>query len=127
MPTAPFAQLYKASPFSLRVEQLPSWNVVSTDDFNGDNKTDILWQNNDGKISVWLMDGASYINGDTIFVPPAGQSYEIAGVGDLNGDRKADILLSQKIMGENGEQVISIDLLEMDGTCSTQSGDGRAL
>ena len=26
----------------------PSWQVKGTGDFNGDGKSDILWQNNDG-------------------------------------------------------------------------------
>jgi len=28
-------------------------------DFDGDGKSDILWQNNSGQAAVWLMDGTT--------------------------------------------------------------------
>ncbi len=31
--------------------------MKEADDFNGDGKADILWQNDDGTPAVWLMDG----------------------------------------------------------------------
>ena len=34
-----------------------SWHVVGANDFNGDNKPDILWQGSDGTPAIWLMDG----------------------------------------------------------------------
>jgi hypothetical protein len=42
------------------------WNIVGTGDFDGDGKTDVLWQHKDsGARSVWLMNGtvrASVVN-----------------------------------------------------------------
>lgn len=35
----------------------PAWRVVSLDDFNGDRKTDIVWQNNDTGQVVRLVHG----------------------------------------------------------------------
>ena len=35
----------------------PSWQIEGTGDFNGDGKSDILWQNDDGTPAIWLMDG----------------------------------------------------------------------
>jgi hypothetical protein len=32
-------------------------------DFNGDNKSDILWQNSDGTPAIWLMDGLNFVSG----------------------------------------------------------------
>ena len=38
-----------------------SWNIVGSADFNGDGKTDILWQNSvTGQRVIWLMNGTSY-------------------------------------------------------------------
>jgi hypothetical protein len=41
----------------------PSWQVKDTGDFNGDNKSDILWQNSDGTPAIWLMDSMNFIFG----------------------------------------------------------------
>jgi hypothetical protein len=35
----------------------PSWQIKGTGDFNGDGKSDILWQGSDGTPAIWLMDG----------------------------------------------------------------------
>src|ERR1700750_1818883 len=34
-----------------------SWSVAQTGDFNGDGKADILWHNDNGDTSIWLMTG----------------------------------------------------------------------
>jgi serralysin len=41
----------------------PSWHVEGTGDFNGDGKSDILWQNDDGTPAIWFMDGRTLISG----------------------------------------------------------------
>jgi hypothetical protein len=33
--------------------------VALAADFDGDGKADILWQNTDGSLAIWLMDGGS--------------------------------------------------------------------
>ena len=33
----------------------PIWHVEDTGDFNGDGKSDILWQNDNGQAAIWLM------------------------------------------------------------------------
>jgi hypothetical protein len=35
----------------------PSWHVIGTGDFNGDGKSDILFQNTNGSVAIWLMNG----------------------------------------------------------------------
>jgi hypothetical protein len=34
-----------------------AWRVANIGDFNGDGRADILWQNADGGLSLWLLDG----------------------------------------------------------------------
>jgi hypothetical protein len=34
-----------------------TWHVIGADDFNGDGKADILWQEDSGQAHAWLMDG----------------------------------------------------------------------
>ena len=70
----------------------PSWQIKATGDFNGDGKSDILWQNADGTPAIWLMDGRTC----RPTVPPArpirGRAGRSRRTGDFNGDGKADIL-----------------------------------
>jgi hypothetical protein len=44
----------------------PSWHVIGSGDFNGDLKSDILWQNDNGQAAVWLMNGTSLICAGTV-------------------------------------------------------------
>jgi hypothetical protein len=37
----------------------PDWHIVGTGDFNHDGKSDVLWQNSSGAVSVWEMNGTS--------------------------------------------------------------------
>jgi serralysin len=37
----------------------PSWHVIGTGDFNGDGKSDILFQNTNGSVAIWLMNGTT--------------------------------------------------------------------
>jgi len=68
----------------------PSWHVKGDGDFNDDGKSDILWQNNDGTPSIWLMDGMTATATSTLANP--GPSWQIIDTGDFNFDGMADIL-----------------------------------
>jgi hypothetical protein len=35
-----------------------TWSIVETGDFNGDGKSDILWQDTSGNVAIWFMNGA---------------------------------------------------------------------
>ena len=70
----------------------PSWQIKGTGDFNGDGKSDILWQNTDGTAAIWLMNGmnATAVGAVGPFNP--GPSWHIEGTGDYDGDGRSDIL-----------------------------------
>ena len=36
-----------------------SWQIRGVADFNGDGKSDILWQGSNGTPAIWLMDGSN--------------------------------------------------------------------
>ncbi|HZZ92470.1 MAG TPA: Ig-like domain repeat protein [Usitatibacter sp.] len=58
-------------------------------DFNGDGKSDIVWQGADGSVSLWLMDGTSIAARGGVFGPSAGA---VTRAGDFNGDGKVDFV-----------------------------------
>jgi hypothetical protein len=43
---------------------------TNTSDFNADRKSDILWQNTDGKAAIWLMNGATATNSALVGANP---------------------------------------------------------
>jgi len=69
------------------------WQIVGTGDFNGDGRTDLVWQHTDGWLAVWYMNGSAMIA--TELLNPGqivGNEWRIVGVGDFNGDSKPDLV-----------------------------------
>ena len=60
-----------------------------TMDFNGDGKSDVFWQNSDGRTAIWTMDGTSITAG--AYLPDVGPGWDAARAGDFNGDGKSDV------------------------------------
>ena len=64
-----------------------SWHVAGVGDFDGNGKSDILWQNDNGSVAIW--DNGAIGHTIATGVP---SSWHVAGIGDFNGDGKSDIL-----------------------------------
>ena len=68
-------------------------------DFNGDGKSDILWQNNStGARAILFMDGTSPVGSAGLPIVPT--SWKIVGSGDFNGDLNSDILWQNSVTGQ---------------------------
>jgi hypothetical protein len=47
----------------------PSWHVMGTGDYNSDGRTDILFQNSSGAVSIWEMNGTTVLSSSTLGNP----------------------------------------------------------
>jgi hypothetical protein len=63
--------------------------VVSSD-FNGDGKSDILWQNDSGEVDIWEMNGGQVAG--TFDVGNPGPGWHAVATGDLGGTGTSDVL-----------------------------------
>jgi Ca2+-binding RTX toxin-like protein len=70
---------------------MSSWRAAGAGDFNGDGRSDILWQGPNGQIQIWYMNGGQRLGiGGVSVTQSAG--WRVNGIGDFNGDGKSDIL-----------------------------------
>jgi hypothetical protein len=80
-------------------------------DFNGDGKSDLLFQNVNATPQIWLMNGTSVISQTSLPQPPV--QWKIVGSGDFNADGDADILWINTVSNQpaiwemNGTSIIS--------------------
>ena len=92
-----------------------SWSVLGLADFDGDGKTDILWQHENGASvvdarTIWLWGGGG-------MVANPGADWSVVGVDDYDNDGKADLLWHHNPTGWNGEWLMNgADLKAMGGT-----------
>ncbi|MBF0568351.1 MAG: VCBS repeat-containing protein [Nitrospirae bacterium] len=68
-------------------------------DFNGDGKSDILWQNSaTGAVVAWLMNGA-VTKSSGVVASSMDSAWQIKGFEDFNGDGKGDMLWQNSSTG----------------------------
>ena len=86
--------------------------VAQASDFNGDGKTDIVWQHRTtGERRIWLMNGTAYTSSVSLgFVP---EPWNIVASGDFNGDGDPDLLWENSSTGQHAFWL-------MDGTALTR-------
>jgi hypothetical protein len=68
-------------------------------DFNGDGKSDILWQNNSNGLGVILFMDSTSPTGVAV-LPTVPTSWKMAGSDDFNGDLNSDILWQNSVTGQ---------------------------
>jgi hypothetical protein len=65
------------------------WDLVASDDLDGDGNSDNLWRHDNGEVYVWYHNGTAF-EGQSLGVVTA--DWHIAGTGDFAGDGSAGIL-----------------------------------
>jgi hypothetical protein len=65
------------------------WKIKGVGDFNGNGRSDILWQHDGGAIAIWYLRGAQRV-GETY--PEHQGVWYVQAVGDFDGDGRSDIL-----------------------------------
>ncbi|WP_395646251.1 PQQ-dependent sugar dehydrogenase [Terricaulis sp.] len=94
------------------------WTLLSTGDFDGDGRDDILWRrNSDGVVYSWQMNGTAIASAGAITGLGAGWSF--LGAGDMNGDGRDD-LAWQRSDG-------LVYVWQMDGRTITSAGVAASL
>ena len=67
-----------------------TWTLAATGDANGDASGDLIWQDSDRKIAVWLRDGTNFTAKNTLrALAPAER---IVGAMDFDGDGVDDVI-----------------------------------
>jgi hypothetical protein len=74
------------------------WQIVGTSDFDGDGKRDLAWQNDDGRLQIWQMNGttlsAQYSVGQ---VDP---NWRLAALANVAGDPFVDAIFQHRVTGQ---------------------------
>ncbi len=90
-------------------------------DFDNDDKSDILWRNVNGDVYAYQMNGFSVASEGLI--GNASSDWTIAGTGDFNGDSKADILWRNNITGLTYQWQVDGNTKIAEGEIRTVSND----
>ena len=79
----------------------PNWRIAATADMDGDNKLDLVWQEDtEGWIGIWKMNGLTLVSSLAITVERVPDTdWKIVAAQDFNGDGKADIVWHHRTQG----------------------------
>lgn len=94
------------------------WRVVGTGDMDGDGKTDLIFQHEDGSLAYWSLDGVKLTQAGLLNpYHPRDKHWRVASVVDLNHDGKQDLVFQHQEDGTlavwfmNGINLSSAQLL----------------
>ncbi|MBY0339521.1 MAG: FG-GAP-like repeat-containing protein [Acetobacteraceae bacterium] len=67
------------------------WSLAAKGDLDGDGRSDLMWQHQDGRLHAWTMNGAGVKADVGLGLLAAGQG--VVGLGDTDGDGRAEAVL----------------------------------
>ena len=76
------------------------WKVVGSGDFIGFGQPDLVWQHDDGRVSVWWMNGTTLVDGRLLDSQMTDSNWRVRAVADFNGDGRSDLLFQHRTTGE---------------------------
>jgi len=91
-----------------------SWHVKGMADINGGGASDVVFQNDNGAVVVWEMDGTTITAANLINLNP-GPAWHIVGLRDMNNDGHADILFQN----DNGAAAVWGNYQSLGGGSAT--------
>ena len=78
-----------------------NWKIVANGDFNGDGKTDLIWQEMaTGYLAAWLMNGLTLV--DSVLLSPqyvTDTTWKIVAAGDVDVDGQTDLVWQDQAQG----------------------------
>jgi len=76
------------------------WDIITTGDFTGDGKDDLVWQNQStGLIELQFLNGNTAVGGGTIPNSPFGMGWNVVGAGDFLGNGFDDLVYQRQSDG----------------------------
>jgi hypothetical protein len=99
----------------------PTWKIRAAGDTNADGMADLIWQNDDGHLGVWFMNGDRVTRTAMLSVAQVTPTtWQIQAAGDTNGDGRADLLWRNSATGDLG--VWFLDGSRVTGTANLSVG-----
>ena len=111
IPAAPVAPVAPADPLP-GANTLSFLSFQSSQDFNDDYASDVLFRSDSGLLASWQLGGSALTGGGNIGNP--GSSNRLAAIADIDGDGRADLLFR----GRDG----TIAAWQINGTAITRGG-----